>query len=68
MFDANDDLYWWIKPENDPAIQMTGQARAAAAAGRSVVRHAQTEKGYRGLEKIAGGLPIGNLSVIFDPH
>lgn len=68
MFDANDDLYSWIKPEKDPAIQMTRQAQAAAAAGRSVVWHAQTEKGYRGLEKIAGSLPFGNLSVVFDPN
>ena len=68
MFDDNDKLHWWIKPEKDPAIQMESQARAAAAAGREVVWHAQTEKGYRGLNKIADGLPFGNLSVVFDPH
>ena len=54
MFDENDELYGWIKPENNPAIQMRSQADAALAAGRSVVWHAQTEKGYRGLKKISG--------------
>jgi hypothetical protein len=68
MYDENDNLYWWIKPESDPAIQMKSQARAAAAAGREVVWHAQTEKGYRGLKKIADGLKLGNLSVVFDPN
>ena len=68
MFDANDELYWWINPKNNPAIQMTRQAEAALAAGRLVVWHAQTEKGYRGLKKIADRLPFGNLSVVFDPN
>ena len=58
MFDENDELYWWIKPENNPAIQMRRQAEAALAAGRVVVWHAQTEKGYRGLKTIADGLPL----------
>ncbi len=68
MFDDNDKLYWWINPKKDPAIQMESQARAAAAAGRSVVWHAQTEKGYRGLERIADDLKFGNLFVVFDPN
>ncbi len=68
MFDNNDELYWWIRPENNPATQMKRQADAALAAGRSVVWHAQTEKGYRGLKTIAGRLPFGNLFVIFDPN
>ena len=68
MFDENDNLYSWIKPENNPAIQMRSQAEAALAAGRVVVWHAQTEKGYRGLKNIADGLPFGNLSVVYDPN
>lgn len=68
MFDDNDELYWWIKPKNNPAIQMRSQAVEALAAGRMVVWHAQTEKGYRGLKKIADGLKFGNLSVVFDPN
>ncbi len=68
MFDENDELYWWVKPENNPAIQMKRQADAAAAAGRLVVWHAQTEKGFRGLETIADRLSFGNLSVVFDPN
>jgi hypothetical protein len=68
LFDANDELYSWVYPENDPKIQMISQAEEALAAGRGVVWHAQTEKGYRGLKKIADGLPFGNLSVVFDPN
>ena len=68
MFDDNDELYWWIKPKNNPAIQMRSQAVEALAAGRMVVWHAQTEKGYRGLKKIADGLKFGNLFVVFDPN
>ncbi len=68
MFDENDNLYSWIKPENNPAIQMRSQAEEALAAGRVVVWHAQTEKGYRGLKNIADGLPFGNLSVVYDPN
>lgn len=68
LFDANDDLYSWVYAENNPIFQMIAQAEAALAAGRSVVWHAQTEKGYRGLKKIAEGLPFGNLSVVFDPN
>jgi hypothetical protein len=47
---------------------MMTQAGVAAAAGRRVVWHAQTEKTYRGLKKIADGLGRGNLSVEFDPN
>jgi hypothetical protein len=68
MFDTNDELYWWIKPENNPKNQMVAQAEAALAAGREVVWHAQTEKGYRGLKNIADRLPFGNLSIFYDPN
>jgi hypothetical protein len=40
----------------------------AAAVGRSVEWHAQTEKGFRGLQKIADGPGFGNVSVIYDPN
>jgi Restriction endonuclease fold toxin 5 len=68
MFDENDKLYGWIDPNKNPAIQMQNQAEAAVAAGRSVEWHAQTEKGYRGLKKIADSLPFGNVSVVYDPN
>jgi len=68
MFDKNDELYEWVEPENDPELQMIDQAEKALAAGRLVVWHAQTEKGYRALTLIANGLPFGNLSVVFDPN
>jgi hypothetical protein len=68
LFDANDELYSWVYPENNPEIQMRNQAKEALAAGRMVVWHAQTEKGYRGLKTIADGLSFGNLSVVFDPN
>jgi hypothetical protein len=68
MSDENDKANWWVKPESNPAIQMESQAKAAAAAGRMVVWHAQTERGYRGLKNIADGLSFGNLSVVFDPN
>ena len=58
LFDANDELYSWVYPENNPEIQMARQAEAALAAGRRVVWHAQTEKAYRGLKKIADDLPL----------
>jgi hypothetical protein len=68
MFDENDDLYRWIDPKKNPAIQMEAQAEAAIAAGRLVDWHAQTEKGYRGLKKIADSLGFGNVSVLYDPN
>ena len=68
MFDENDNLYRWIDPKNNPEIQMKAQAKAALAAGRLVEWHAQTEKAYRGLKKIADSLPFGNVSVIYDPN
>ncbi len=68
LFDANDELYGWVYPENNPKFQMIAQAKAAIASGRRVVWHAQTEKGYQGLKKIADGLGFGNLSVLFDPN
>jgi len=68
MFDADDKLYDWVYPENNPKFQMMTQAGVAAAAGRRVVWLAQTEKTYRGLKKIADDLKPGNLSVEFDPN
>jgi hypothetical protein len=68
MFDKNDNLYYWVDPKNDPAIQMRRQAEAARVAGRIVVWHAQTEKGYRGLKKIADELGEPNLFVVYDPN
>ncbi|MGO4869866.1 MAG: hypothetical protein ACLPGW_04545, partial [Roseiarcus sp.] len=44
----------------DPGVEL--------AAGRLVVWHAQTEKGFRGLSKIAGDLDEPNLSVVYDPN
>ena len=66
--DARNGLQSWVYPENNPAIQMESQSDAAAAAGRVVEWHAQTEKTYRGLAKIAKGLGLGNLSVVYDPN
>jgi hypothetical protein len=68
MFDKNDNLYSWVSPQKNPAIQMERQAKEALAAGRLVAWHAQTEQGYRGLKEIADGLPYANLSVVFDPN
>jgi len=68
MFDGNDKLYDWVNPQKNPEIQMRRQAEAARAAGRIVVWHAQTEKGYRGLSEIAGDLDELNLFVVYDPN
>ena len=71
MFDANDKLVGWINPKKDPAIQMRRQAEAALVAGRLVVWHAQTEKGYRGLKKTRDNLPLHLrpvVSVRYDPN
>jgi hypothetical protein len=68
MFDDENELQSWLDLKKDPEIQMMRQAIAAKAAGRLVVWHAQTEKGYRGLKNIANGLPFDDLSVIFDPN
>jgi hypothetical protein len=71
MFDRNDDVYWWIKPQNNPGIQMLDQAEAALAAGRLVDWHAQTEKGYRGLTKIRDSLKLPErlvVTVVYDPN
>ncbi|HEY1945158.1 MAG TPA: hypothetical protein VGH40_23840 [Roseiarcus sp.] len=69
MFDENDELYGWISADSNPRIQMKRQTDAALDSGRVVVWHAQTEKGYRGLKKIADDPQIrGNLSVVFDPN
>lgn len=68
MFDQNNNLYSWVDPEKDPVIQMARQAKAALAAGRIVVWHAQTEKGYRALTKMADDLDELNLFVVCDPN
>jgi hypothetical protein len=68
MFDKDDKLYEFIDKKKDPAIQMLRQERAAKAAGRIVVWHAQTEKGFRGLSKIAKQLGVTNVFVIHDPN
>jgi hypothetical protein len=67
MFDDRDVLRGWIDPEKNPRSKMQTQAQTALAAGRRVVWHAQTKRGYLGLQKIADSLGYGNLSVIFDP-
>jgi hypothetical protein len=68
MFNKKDALYKWASKTNNFADQMTRQANAAQAAGRVVVWHAQTVKGYRGLSRIAGGLKKSNLLVVYDPN
>lgn len=68
MFDGNDNLHTWINPQNDPAIQMGRQSDAAVAAGRLVVWHAQTLKGYQGLSLIARGFNFPGLIVVYDPN
>jgi len=64
-------VHGWIKPENNPRIQMLDQADAALAAGRLVVWHAQTEKSYRGLSKIRDSLRLPErlvVTVVYDPN
>ncbi len=69
MFDADDKLVDWVRRSGkSPKFQMERQAKEALAAGRIVVWHAQTEKGFRGLSKIAGGLGRTNLFVVYDPN
>jgi hypothetical protein len=58
----------WINNKKNPRFQMERQAAAAAAVGRLVIWHAQTEKGYRGLKKIADKLELTNLYVVYDPN
>jgi hypothetical protein len=45
-----------------------GEPGVERAAGRLVVWHAQTEKGYRGLSEIARELDEPNLFVVYDPN
>jgi hypothetical protein len=47
---------------------MKSQSDAAAAAGRVVIWHAQTEKTYRGLKTIADDEDFGNLFVVYDSN
>jgi hypothetical protein len=68
MYDSNDQLFDWIEPESDPLIQMEAQAKAAAAVGRRVIWHAQTEKGYRGLKERGREVKESNLYFVFDPN
>ena len=68
MFDKNDDLYEFVDAKKSPAIQMGRQADAADTGGRIVVWHAQTEKGFRGLSKIAKRIGRMNLFVVHNPN
>jgi hypothetical protein len=68
MFDENDNLREWVDSKSDPRNQMLRQAETARIFGRIVVWHAQTEKGYRGLKKIADELGETNLFVVYDPN
>jgi hypothetical protein len=67
MFDRNNVLFNWVKPKNNPTFQMETQAEKALAAGRLVVWHAQTLKGYYGLSNIANNLDELNLFIVYDP-
>jgi hypothetical protein len=68
LFDSDDKLQSWVKEEKNPANQMQRQSKIVTAAGRAVVWRAQTEKTYRGLNKIAKKGAFPNLSVVFDPN
>jgi hypothetical protein len=74
MFDKKDELFYWVKAENDQRGQMARQAEAALDVGRLVIWHAQTEKGFRGLSELANKLRKKNLavkatlSVVYDPN
>jgi hypothetical protein len=69
--DADNALQSWVYPEKNPAIQMRRQLEVALAAGRKIVRHAQTVKTYQGLETIADRLPPlyrPVVTVVYDPN
>ena len=68
LFDDDGRLNEWIIMKKNPRFQMERQATAAAAVGRLVIWHAQTEKGYRGLKNIADKLQFTNLYVVYDPN
>ncbi len=68
LFDDKGNLNVWVDPAKDPRFQMTDQAEAAIASGRRVIWHAQTSKGFRGLNVIAQRLNGGNLTVVYDPN
>jgi hypothetical protein len=68
LFDENDEVFSWVDWDKNPKYQMERQVKAARAAGRLVIWHAQTEKGYRGLSKIAAELGATNLFVVYDPN
>ena len=68
LFDRNDKLLYWAIKKYNFRYQMERQADAAKADGRNSVWHAQTMKGYRGLEKIARKLKRTNLFVVYDPN
>jgi len=68
LFDGNDNLYWWVEPKGDPTGQMQNQSDVARAAGRSVIWHAQTETGFRGLSRIKSSNNWPNLFVVYDPN
>lgn len=66
MFDKKNVLFDWVKPENNPTFRMETQAKTARAAGRIVIWHAQTLKGFYGLSNIANNLDELNLFVVYD--
>ena len=68
LFDRNDKLLYWAIKKYNFRYQMERQADAAKADGRNSVWHAQTMKGYRGLEKVARKLKRTNLFVVYDPN
>jgi hypothetical protein len=69
MFDKKDDfLKSFVYPEKDPQLQMQRQVDAAKAMGRIVIWHAQSDKGYRGVKKIADHMDELNLFVVHDPN
>lgn len=67
LFDTNGRLNWWVDSENDPTFQMERQANAALVAGRIVIWHAQTQKGFQGLNLIKND-KWSNLFIIYDPN
>ena len=74
LFDDNDEAFdWAVKKKNKLGDQMIRQADAAEAAGRIVIWHAQSAKGYRGLTTMAAKLgkgreSFGKLFFVHDPN
>ena len=68
LFDDMGKLFVWVNPKNNPKFQMQAQSDAARAAGRIVIWHAQTLKGFYGLTQIAQDMPWQNVFVVYDPN